>query len=214
MGGLKFLDKGCLRCDRRQRKKEKRGRSGKKKRGGTSHFNALHDVLLLSSPSCLQATDDVYSVFLSQTMSAPPPTAAPAPAPAKAVSNTPSTTTKSHFRPIRDIAEAADAIPSDDEKGSHKKQKLDEGDAAAAAAAQDGNDDDAMEEDEKLEHPVEEIESYCMECGENVSWRGTGQKQMMQRQRQKTSRTGWGTLTDPRSSLRYPQQHRERRSSF
>lgn len=66
------------------------------------------------------------------------------------------------FKPIGDIAEAADALHSDDEQETLNKN--DNGEQSQQQEGKAGNEDD----DEQLEHPVEVIESLCMECGENV----------------------------------------------
>jgi len=69
------------------------------------------------------------------------------------------------FRSIRDMADATDAIPGDDDREASKRRKIQtdtDGQQVNAAVDQDMGDND-----EQLEHPVEEIESYCMECGEN-----------------------------------------------
>ena len=67
-----------------------------------------------------------------------------------------SSTAANAFKPINEAAEAADALSSDDE-GDEVGKTPDEGGGGAGDSA-DGGD-----------HPVEEIESLCMQCHENVS---------------------------------------------
>lgn len=56
-----------------------------------------------------------------------------------------------HFRNIGDIAAATDALEERDD------------------VVKAEGDNEQQEDEEGLEHPVEQIESLCMECGENVS---------------------------------------------
>lgn len=75
------------------------------------------------------------------------------------------------FRPIGEAAAATDALKGDDDdeqRALQKKQQAagdQEMQVDGGNSAQQGDEDDG----ESLEHPVEEIESLCMQCGENVS---------------------------------------------
>lgn len=64
------------------------------------------------------------------------------------------------FRPIGDAAAATDALKSEDDA----QMQVDNAGVATGQeqSQQDGDDGEA------LEHPVDEIESLCMQCGENV----------------------------------------------
>lgn len=60
------------------------------------------------------------------------------------------------FRPIGDIAAAADAL-----KGDEDAEQMQVEDGQQSKELKTSN-------DEELDHPVESIESLCMQCGENV----------------------------------------------
>jgi hypothetical protein len=72
------------------------------------------------------------------------------------------------FRPIGEAAEATDALKDGNRAGDKDSE---EGMQVDAATRQQQQDNDANDDGEQLEHPVEEIESLCMQCGENVSWK-------------------------------------------
>lgn len=63
------------------------------------------------------------------------------------------------FRPIGEAAAATDALKGDDDEDAQMQV---EGQQEKQARVKADN-------DEELEHPVESIESLCMQCGENVS---------------------------------------------
>lgn len=67
------------------------------------------------------------------------------------------------FRPIGEAAAATDALKAEDDE----QMQVDSN--AGAVAGQQQQQQEKNDDDEPLEHPVEEIESLCMQCGENVS---------------------------------------------
>lgn len=72
------------------------------------------------------------------------------------------------FRPIGEAAAATDALKSQDD--DDVQMQVDNTAGAGAAAGTGAVQSEQQDDGEPLEHPVEEIESLCMQCGENVSW--------------------------------------------
>lgn len=68
------------------------------------------------------------------------------------------------FRPIGDAAAATDALKDEDDQMQVDNTAV----IAGQEQKQQKQNNDENDDGEPLEHPVEEIESLCMQCGENV----------------------------------------------